>query len=78
VREGTTSRVMASDRPYVEFLQRQSGIFWILPSIFKRYFLISYKILNIPMLVSSSSIRVVGSLLRVVTSFVVYVFPGIN
>jgi hypothetical protein len=32
MREGTTSRVMAADRPYGEFheiLQRQSGIFWI-------------------------------------------------
>jgi hypothetical protein len=33
MREGTTSRVMAADRPYGEIydLQRQSGIFWIDP-----------------------------------------------
>jgi hypothetical protein len=36
MREGTTSGVMAADMPYDEFydfLQRQSGIFWIPPRI---------------------------------------------
>jgi hypothetical protein len=36
MREGTTSRVMAADRPLwwvLRFLQRQSGIFWIHPRI---------------------------------------------
>ena len=36
IREGTTSRVTAADRPYgkfYDFLQRQSGNFWINPCI---------------------------------------------
>jgi hypothetical protein len=33
MREGNTSKVMAADSYYGEFLQRQSGIFWINPYI---------------------------------------------
>jgi hypothetical protein len=37
VQEGTTSWVMAADRPYGEFYdsQRQSGIFWIPPHTYR-------------------------------------------
>jgi hypothetical protein len=42
MREGTTSRVMAANRPYgafYDFLQRQSGIFWIDPRISNQFYL---------------------------------------